>query len=74
MFDLYKGTGFMPEFDMSVFTVCLSISLILKSTWFDFSLFLHNDYFSQMEKKKLQNCLTKKNNFWIDLARIRKLH
>ena len=43
MFNLYKGTDFMPEFDMSVFSVCLSFSLSLKSTWFGFS--LYSDYF-----------------------------
>lgn len=48
MFNLYKDTDFMPEFDMSVFYVCLSFPLYLKSTWF---YFLCSDYFFSNGKK-----------------------
>lgn len=53
MFNLYKGTDFMPAFDMSVFFVCLFFTLSLKSTWFGFS--LYSEYFFSQIEKDLQN-------------------
>lgn len=75
VFNLYKGTNFTPEYDVPVFSVCLSSSFGLKSTWFDFS--LHGDYFFFFSKtkqnQKTEDWPTKKNLLWIEPARRRNL-